>query len=250
MDLIEKIGPFAGLGALIGLAVLAFLIFQQSRDLRRLREWAGRAPERAKEAAEASLAAAEARGEASGEAKPSRLARARAGIAGFVGPRYERFDRRLPIDGRIVLGVLAAGIVAAVVLTSGFGLLGEEGTGGGGKEGEKQAEEQKEEKPKVAILNATQTEGVQGVPGLADKVASEVVKQAGYPVGTKTNSPSGFAETVVMFEPGQEGAASELARAIEKDLGETRTEPMAADIRAVVGDAPVVLVVGADDQGF
>ena len=51
LDLIEKIGPFVGLAAFIGLAVLAFLIFQQSRDIRRLRDWAGRAPERAKEAA-------------------------------------------------------------------------------------------------------------------------------------------------------------------------------------------------------
>ena len=63
MDLIEKIGPFVGLAAFVALAVLAFLLFQQSRDLRRLREWAGRAPERAKEAADASLAAAELRGE-------------------------------------------------------------------------------------------------------------------------------------------------------------------------------------------
>ena len=60
MHVIESIGPLLGIAAFIGLAVLAFLLFQQSRDVRRLREWAGRAPERAQEAADAVQAAAEA----------------------------------------------------------------------------------------------------------------------------------------------------------------------------------------------
>ena len=47
MHVIESIGPVLGIAAFIGLAVLAFLLFQQSREIRRLREWAGRAPERA-----------------------------------------------------------------------------------------------------------------------------------------------------------------------------------------------------------
>ena len=69
VDLLERIGPFLGIAAFLGLAVLAFLIFQQAREVRRLRDWAGRAPERAGEAAEASAAAAEARGEATGRAE-------------------------------------------------------------------------------------------------------------------------------------------------------------------------------------
>lgn len=39
-------GSYAGLAAFIGLAILALLYFSQARDVRRLREWAGRAPER------------------------------------------------------------------------------------------------------------------------------------------------------------------------------------------------------------
>lgn len=247
MDLIEKIGPFVGLAAFVGLAVLAFLLFQQSRDLRRLREWAGRAPERAQEAADASLAAAEARGEETGDEEkgPGPFARAWAVVTGFVRPRYEAFDRRLPIDGRIILGVLAAGIVAAGVLTSGFGLVGDDGGGKG-----KAAKRKKEERPKVAVLNATQTDEVQGVSGLADKVASEVVKQLGYPLGVKTNAPAGFPETVVMFEPKAEGDAAELARGIEKQLGETPTQEISTDIRGGAEGAPLVLVVGADDAEF
>ncbi len=246
MDLIEKIGPFVGLAAFVGLAVLAFLLFQQSRDLRRLREWAGRAPERAKEAADASLAAAEARGEETEEEKgPGVFSRAWASVKGFVAPRYESFDRHLPIDGRILIGVLVAGIVAAGVLTSGFGLVGEDG--GGGKAAKK---EKKEEKPKVAVLNATQTAEVQGVSGLADKVASEVVKQEGYPIGAKTDAPAGFPETVVMYKPDFEGDAAELGRAVQGKLGETATQQMTDEIESSAEGAPLVLVVGADDATF
>ena len=46
-DLIEKGGAYAGLAAFFGFAVLAVLAFAQAREIRRLRDWAGRAPERA-----------------------------------------------------------------------------------------------------------------------------------------------------------------------------------------------------------
>ncbi|MCW3026500.1 MAG: LytR family transcriptional regulator, partial [Solirubrobacterales bacterium] len=42
-----KIGAIAGLAAVIGVAILSLLVFSQARELKRLREWAGRAPERA-----------------------------------------------------------------------------------------------------------------------------------------------------------------------------------------------------------
>ena len=51
MRLLEQIGSYAGLAAIPGLAVLSALYFSQARDVRRLREWAGRAPERAAEQA-------------------------------------------------------------------------------------------------------------------------------------------------------------------------------------------------------
>src|SRR3954454_2156087 len=47
MDLVERVGSYVGLACFLGLAVLALLYFSQARDVRRLREWAGRAPERA-----------------------------------------------------------------------------------------------------------------------------------------------------------------------------------------------------------
>lgn len=48
-DILVNIGAIAGFAAVVGLAVLAMLYFSQARDVRRLREWAGREPERATE---------------------------------------------------------------------------------------------------------------------------------------------------------------------------------------------------------
>src|SRR5881409_1378792 len=48
-DKLQTIGALAGLAAILGLAVLSLLYFGQAREVKRLREWAGRAPERAAE---------------------------------------------------------------------------------------------------------------------------------------------------------------------------------------------------------
>ena len=42
----SRSGPIAGFAAILGLAVLSLLYFAQAREVKRLREWAGRAPER------------------------------------------------------------------------------------------------------------------------------------------------------------------------------------------------------------
>ena len=264
-DLIEKIGPFLGAAAFLGLAILAFLIFQQAREVRRLREWAGRGPERAAEAAEAALAAAEARGEAVEEDQAEVAARGRfatmwEGARRRLGPRFAWLDRRMPVDPRYLLAVLAAGLVAAAVLTSGFGLIGgDDGAGGDGKRGGKQ----KPEKVEVAVLNGTQVlsettgETIPGIVGLADEVADKVVKPAGYSVGEKANAASGVDETVIMFESSEGGDAAaneqeaqKLADAVADQLGETETTPMVQEVRDLAGGAPLVIVIGADDQDF
>ena len=45
-DLIERVGAYAGIAAIPGLAILSLLYFAQAREVRRLRDWAGGAPER------------------------------------------------------------------------------------------------------------------------------------------------------------------------------------------------------------
>jgi hypothetical protein len=43
---VEKYGAYVGIAAFLGLALLSILYFAQAREVRRLRDWAGRAPER------------------------------------------------------------------------------------------------------------------------------------------------------------------------------------------------------------
>src|SRR6187455_3674133 len=46
---VEQYGAYAGIAAVFGLGILSLLYFAQAREVKRLREWAGRAPERAAE---------------------------------------------------------------------------------------------------------------------------------------------------------------------------------------------------------
>jgi hypothetical protein len=107
----------------------------------------------------------------------------------------------------------------------------------------------------VAVLNATQIEDeagteIQGVEGLAAKVADQVVKPAGFAVGREETAASGFDETTVMFEPGAEEDANEVAGAVADQLGETAVIPIIDEVRELAGNAPVALVIGQDDADF
>src|SRR5207247_9605411 len=222
MDIIERIGPALGIAAFVGLAVLVFFLFQQARDIRRLREWAGRGPEGAREAAEASLAAAEARGGAAAATDgkkeggfPARLTAFRERAVTAATSRWRELDRRLPIRPHYVLAGVAVALIAGAVLTSGFGLFGGEGAG------QKRTHSATSgDHVQVAVLNGT------SVSHLAAKVQSEVVEPAGYRQGPVTNTDSSVAETVVMFAQGKGGEAKALATAIEPKLGRTSTAPM------------------------
>jgi hypothetical protein len=227
------------------LAVLAFLLFQQSRDVRRLREWAGRAPERAQEAAEAVQTASEASRAAAGEAPPAEEApptlvqRLRTGARGAgerIGARLRAVDRRLPVDGRYLVAIVVVAFAVAAVLTSGFGLVG--------GDGDRQRHKRASPKPTVAVLNGT------SVTGLADTVDRKVVKPAGYKTGMVTNAGSSFANTVVMYLPGARAEAKRLAGALEPKLGDTPVQGMTPDVKALVGGASLALALGLDDAGF
>ncbi|MEA2331779.1 MAG: hypothetical protein QOH58_1917 [Thermoleophilaceae bacterium] len=52
-EIVQEIGAYAGLASVLGLALLSALYFSQARDVKRLREWAGRAPERSEQTAPA-----------------------------------------------------------------------------------------------------------------------------------------------------------------------------------------------------
>src|SRR6476620_10673522 len=46
---VEKYGAYVSIACFFGLAILSLLYFAQAREVKRLRDWAGRAPERAAE---------------------------------------------------------------------------------------------------------------------------------------------------------------------------------------------------------
>ena len=246
MDFIEDIGPILGIVAFLGFAILALLIVLQAREVRRLREWAGRAPERAVEADEASVAASEEKGDIEKPEKPSRLVSAWKRVTGWFGPKYDELDRRSPIDPRIVF-VLLVGVIVAAVVTSGFGLLEDdsEPLGGKGRGGGKA------DKIEVAVLNATLQEGVADpVPGIADLVADDIVDSSEFKAGVTANAPAGEPDSVIMFEPDGEADAEALAEQVRQEMGETPIEPMTDAVRAEARKAPLALLVGFDDRAL
>lgn len=93
MEMLQQIGSYAGLAAVPGLAVLAALYFSQARDVKRLREWAARAPDRFPEPVPAARVSARPVPRAPGQtlpaappASPAVTAAAGAAPATAVGP--------------------------------------------------------------------------------------------------------------------------------------------------------------------
>ncbi len=253
MELITKIGAFAGLAAFLGLAVLALLSFAQGRDIRRLREWAGSAPERDAERKESTSAAAAQRAE-----ELRKLEEARDAEREAVGLREKRRDRReagLPEmtrmerlrqrfrgtgdslgEPRYLIALFAVMLIAgggvAYAVLHGFG--GDDGNGG--KSGKNAATTLKPSEITVTVLNGT------AVPGLAASYGNEV-ERSGYKLGEVTNSASSFVDSVVMFEQGSGREAHRVAN----ELGISQVRLMTSDIAAVSGGAPVSVVVGEDN---
>jgi len=263
LELIKEIGAFAGLVAFLGLALLALLSFTQGRDIRRLREWAGSAPERDSERKETTSAAAAERAEEMRKLEEAREAERRA--ADLREHRRERREAGLPEltrterlrerlggagarlgGGRLGRGqlgeprYLAALFAVFLVVGAGVAYAALEGfggeDGGNGKGSKKAASAVKPNEIEVTVLNGT------AVPGLA-ATYGDMVEREGFQLGAVTNSSSSFADSVVMFEPGSGREAHEVARA----LGISQVRSMTSDIAAVSAGAPVSVVVGEDN---
>jgi hypothetical protein len=263
LQVIKEIGAYAGLLAFLGLALLAMLSFAQGRDLRRLREWAGSAPERDAERKDSTSAAAAGRAEemrkleeardaerSAAELREHRRERREAGLPELT--RSERLRERFSRDGAgasggglrarlgdprylvglfVVLVVIAGGVAYAV--TQG----GDEGSGGnGGKSGKHASHALKPSEIEVTVLNGTAVEGLAGTYG-------NMVERRGYQLGAVTNSRSSFAESVVMFQPGEAAAAHRVADSLEI----SRVQPMTSEIASLSAGAPVAVVVGEDN---
>lgn len=243
MDLIEDIGPILGIVAFLGFAILALLIVLQAREVRRLREWAGRAPERALEADEAALAASEESVPDEDQKGPSRIAAFRQRVSDKAGPSWDQLDRRSPVDPRLVLGALIVGLIVAAVLTSGFGLVGEDEAPVASTD----TVSDEPEKTEVAVLNATQQEGVPPVSGVADLVADDIVKSPEFAPRLRTDALVGEQNSVILYEPEAQAEAEALAEAVQPDLGQTEVEEMTDAVREQIEGASLALLVGFDD---
>lgn len=251
MELIKEIGAFAGLAAFLGLAVLAMLAFSQGRDLRRLREWAGSAPERDSDRKDTTSAAAAKRAEELRALEESRTAerdslsereerrrrreaglpeltrseRARQGLSG-LGSRLA--DPRWLVLLFVIVVVVAGGV--AYLVTQGSDSA--DGKGGNAKS----AKKLKPSEIEVTVLNGT------AVPGLAAEYGDKV-EGKGFQLGAVTNSSTSFTDSVVMFERGHAPEAKRTAKA----LGISQVRLMTPDIESVSGGAPVSVIVGEDN---
>ncbi|MBS1881132.1 MAG: LytR C-terminal domain-containing protein [Actinobacteria bacterium] len=249
---VEQIGAFAGLAAFLGLAVLALLSFAHGRDIRRLREWAGSAPERDAERKEATSAIAAQRAEelrqleeartAEHEAVESRELRRQRREEGLPElTRGERFRESLSKLGEtlsqpLVLGaiflvcvLIAAGVVYAVTSGGGEGAKGNQGT-------TSTAKSLKPSEVEVAVLNGTSVAGLAATFG-------EKIEGKGFETGPVTNSSETYEKSVVMFKPGHEPEAKLVA----KRISIPKLEPMSSEISEVAGKAKVAVVVGEDN---
>jgi LytR cell envelope-related transcriptional attenuator len=252
VELIKEIGAFAGLAAFLGLALLAMLAFSQARDIRRLREWAGSAPERDAERKESTSAVAAKRAEELRELEESRTAehaaleqrdeRRRRREAGL--PELTRPERaRAALSGfgaRLAEPRYLAAVFVVVLLVAGGAVYlvtqGSDSADGKGDHGKTVSANTAPGEIEVTVLNGT------AVPGLAATYGDKVERK-GFQLGAVTNSSTSFADSVVMFERGHAPEARRVAGAL--DISDVRL--MSADIAAVSGGAPVSVIVGEED---
>jgi hypothetical protein len=253
---IEQIGSIAGLAAFLGLAVFALLSFAHGRDIRRLRDWAGSAPERDAERKEVTstiaaqraeelraledsrtaeheaLAEREVRRQRRDEGLPelTRAERFRGMFSGFG----ERLSSPLALVAIFVVFVLIVGGVAYAVLNNGGS--SDSGGGGGGKTAKQAAATIKPSEIEVAVLNGT------AVANLAATYGNKVEKK-GFELGTVTDTKVGFESSVVMYMEGHKPEA----KAVAKVLQIKKLEKMSAEIGSVSEGANVAVIVGEDN---
>jgi hypothetical protein len=241
LELIKEIGAFAGLVAFLGLALLALLSFAHGRDIRRLREWAGSAPERDAGRKESTSVAAQERAEEMRKLEEAREEERSA--ADLRETRRQRRESGLPeltrterLRGQLGDPRYLVAIFLVLVLLAGAGAYLATRNSGGNDNGGQTAAKVKASEIEVSVLNGT------AVPGLAATYGNKV-EQHGFQLGTVTNSSSSFAESVVMFMPHSAREAHRVAAA----LGISRVRSMSSDISSTAGGAPVAVVVGEED---
>ena len=237
------------MAAFLGLAILALLYFSQARDVRRLRDWAGRAPERALEQGDRATEVAPATAAAqhslpatpfSQAAEPRKRKPLRERIRNVHIP-YARYIA-MGAAGLLIAGGAAFGVIQ---------LTGDDGTTTTSSTNPDRTQTGDDtERPKrrpvnidpsqvtVAVLNGTT------VQGLAATVAEEASSN-GFTPGTTGNAARvDQSESEVLYRAGQARAA----RAVANRLGINKTGPVDSVNQELAGSFDVVVLVGTDRQ--
>jgi len=283
MHHVQEIGSYAGFAAIVGLAVLSALYFSQARDVKRLREWAGRAPERAAEE-EARIAAASAQQQQRvaagvGGAPTMVPAPAPATLPGpgsvTPAPGQTPLPRPVPTaaatpttpilsrppepwykrvawpDGRyialIVVGVLVIGGGAA------YGISHLVNSSNSSSPPAANPASQAANKPTTskrkttpAINPGTVTVAVlngTSATGLANQLADKV-QEFGFKRGVTDNALIQGQQAESVVEYSHGNKAA--AQLVGRKLGISQFEPIDAPTQSRAGGAPVVVIVGAD----
>jgi len=240
LEIVQEIGAAAGLAAVVGLAVLSALYFSQARDVKRLREWAGRAPERS------GWGVTAVPGRAAGvppPAQPQTAVTASGAPASLTGPRpatpASRIGTRyvaVALVGLLVLGGATAYGVTHLTGRDDSGNAQANNDNGLPNTPKRKGAAVKPGNVTVAVLNGTT------VPGLAAALRDQIAA-AGFKEGTINNySDQQLAESVVQYAPGHQAEA----KAVSRSVGISQREPVTADSRALAGDATVIVIAGAD----
>jgi hypothetical protein len=279
--LIQEIGAYAGLVALPAFVVLAVLHLSQARDVRRLREWAGRAPERdAQRAAAPRAAAVEPRPAATPPRPPASPATA-AGQPDAAPPAPPDPSAGAPRPGPSTaaatavrprpaarrpawaddehLGVRRAPAAAPSRLEElrsrvPLPLVGAAAglvlavvlvvvlTSGGSSPSAQAPTRPAAASPSPSRPASVAVLNATSVAGLGHQIGARV-EQAGYRVGAVGDAPGRQGSvSVVMYAPG----GAQAAQLVAHSLGVTRTAPADASTEAQAHGAAVIVIVGAD----
>ncbi|MFM8562093.1 MAG: hypothetical protein ACKOB9_08355, partial [Solirubrobacterales bacterium] len=96
-SVLDQVGTYAGIAAIVGVGVLAALYAAQAREVKRLRDWAGRSPERDAEEQERVSSQAAAATAAPATAATPAAARPRAAVPGQAAPGAPTPPPRPPV---------------------------------------------------------------------------------------------------------------------------------------------------------
>jgi LytR cell envelope-related transcriptional attenuator len=248
LKLIEQIGSFAGLAAFLGLGVFALLSFAQARDIRRLRDWAGSAPERDAERKESTSTVAAQRAEELRALEESRTAerdavaqrevrrqRREEGLPELT--RRERIRQRFSGFGeRVAEPKWLAAIFVVVLLIAGgaaYAVINNGNEAGGKGTGTARVAPGEIE---VTVLNGT------AVPNLAANYGHRL-EAKGFKLGAVGDASQPMEKSVVMYKPGHKPEAKRVA----KQLKISHLAPMSSEVRSAANGAKVAVVIGEDN---